>query len=174
MVGAGPIGNLVAQLARCRGAKKVLITDLSDFRLEIARKCKVDATSNPKSESLAEAAGKAFGDEGFDVAFEAVGNAAALGSAVEAVNKGGDIVVLGVFGENPRVNMSVVGDRELSLIGTLMYKHEDYEQAVELIAEGKVITEPLVTGHFPFEKYKDAYDFIDAQADKSLKVMIDM
>ena len=174
VVGAGPIGNLVAQVARCRGAKKVLITDLSDFRLGIARQCKVDATSNPKSEPLAEAAKKAFGDEGFDVAFEAVGNAAALGSAVEAINKGGDIVVLGVFGENPRVDMSVVGDRELSLIGTLMYKHEDYEQAVRLIAEGKVITEPLVTGHFPFARYKDAYDFIDAQADKSLKVMIDM
>jgi len=174
VVGAGPIGNLVAQLARCRGAKKVLITDLSDFRLGIAAKCKVDATSNPKKEPLAEAGKKAFGDEGFDVAFEAVGNAAALGSAVEAINKGGDIVVLGVFGENPRVNMSVVGDRELSLIGTLMYKHEDYLQAVRLIAEGKVITEPLVTGHFPFAKYKDAYDFIDAQGDKSLKVMIDM
>jgi threonine dehydrogenase-like Zn-dependent dehydrogenase len=70
--------------------------------------------------------------------------------------------------------MSVVGDRELSLIGTLMYKHEDYLEAVRLIAEGKVITEPLVTGHFPFEKYKDAYNFIDAQGDKSLKVMIDM
>jgi len=174
VVGAGPIGNLVAQLARCRGAKKVLITDLSDFRLEIAKQCKVDVTSNPRTEPLAEAAKKAFGDEGFDVAFEAVGNEAALGSAVDAINKGGDIVVLGVFGENPRVDMSVVGDRELSLIGTLMYKHEDYQQAVELIAEGKVITEPLVTGHFPFEKYKDAYDFIDAQGDKSLKVMIDM
>ncbi len=174
VVGAGPIGNLVAQLARCRGAKKVLITDLSDFRLKIATQCKVDATCNPKNESLAEAAKKAFGDEGFDVAFEAVGNEAALGSAIDAINKGGDIVVLGVFGESPRVDMSVVGDRELSLIGTLMYKHEDYQQAVELIAEGKVITEPLVTGHFPFEKYKDAYDFIDAQGDKSLKVMIDM
>lgn len=174
VVGAGPIGNLVAQLARCRGAKKVLITDLSDFRLEIAKQCKVDATTNPRTEPLAEAAKKAFGDEGFDVAFEAVGNEAALGSAIDAINKGGDIVVLGVFGENPRVDMSVVGDRELSLIGTLMYKHEDYQQAVELIAEGKVITDPLVTGHFPFEKYKDAYDFIDAQGDKSLKVMIDM
>lgn len=174
VVGAGPIGNLVAQLARCRGAKKVLITDLSDFRLEIARKCKIDATSNPKAEPLAKAAKAAFGDAGFDVAFEAVGNEAALGSAIDAINKGGDIVVLGVFGENPRVNMSVVGDRELSLIGTLMYKHEDYVQAVRLIADGKVITEPLVTGHFPFEKYKDAYNFIDAQGDKSLKVMIDL
>jgi len=174
VVGAGPIGNLVAQLARCRGAKKVLITDLSDFRLEIARKCKIDATSNPKAEPLAQAAKAAFGEEGFDVAFEAVGNEAALASAIDAINKGGDLVVLGVFGENPRVNMSVVGDRELSLIGTLMYKHEDYLEAVRLIAEGKVITEPLVTGHFPFEKYKDAYNFIDAQGDKSLKVMIDM
>lgn len=174
VVGAGPIGNLVAQLARCRGAKKVLITDLSDFRLDIARQCGVDVTSNPKNESLADAAVREFGEDGFDVAFEAVGVEAALGSIVEAINKGGDIVVLGVFGEHPRINMSFVGEHELRLIGTLMYKHEDYLEAVRLIAEGKVVTEPLVTGHFPFEKYKDAYDFIDAQGDKSLKVMIDL
>jgi len=55
-----------------------------------------------------------------------------------------------------------------------MYKHEDYEKAVELIACGDVITEPLVTRHFPFEQYADAYAFIDEQGDKTMKVMIDM
>jgi L-iditol 2-dehydrogenase/threonine 3-dehydrogenase len=55
-----------------------------------------------------------------------------------------------------------------------MYKHEDYVKAVELIASGEVITEPLVTKHFAFEQYEDAYKFIDEQGDKTLKVMIDL
>jgi 2-desacetyl-2-hydroxyethyl bacteriochlorophyllide A dehydrogenase len=174
VLGAGTIGNLVAQAARCRGAKKVLITDLSDFRLEKALACGVDAVCNVKSEKLADVARRVFGAEGFNVAFEAVGAEAALDDAVQNINKGGQIVVLGVFGERPRVDMSVAGDRELKLIGTLMYKHEDYEQAVQWIATGAVRTEPLLTRHFPFPQYPDAYRFIEEQGDKSLKVIIDV
>jgi 2-desacetyl-2-hydroxyethyl bacteriochlorophyllide A dehydrogenase len=174
VLGAGPIGNLVAQVVRCRGANKVLITDLSDYRLEIAQKCGIENTSNAANESLADAAKRVFADDGFQVAFEAVGVEPTMSAAVDNIEKGGDIVVLGVFGEKPRIDMSIVGDRELSLIGTLMYKHEDYEKAVELIAEAKVITEPLVTKHFPFAQYTDAYKFIEAQGDKTLKVMIDL
>ncbi|MHC4885699.1 MAG: zinc-dependent alcohol dehydrogenase [Planctomycetota bacterium] len=174
VLGAGTIGNLVAQAARCRGAKKVLITDLSDFRLEKAKSAGIDVTCNVKAESFADAVQAAFGDEGFSVAFEAVGVEASLDDAIQHIQKGGDIVVLGVFGERPRVDMSVVGDRELRLIGTLMYRQEDYEQAVEWIAGGEMVTTPLVTKHFPFAEYEDAYRFIDDQGDKTLKVVIDL
>jgi L-iditol 2-dehydrogenase len=150
------------------------VTDLSDYRLEIAGQCGIDQISNPKNETLSEASKRVFGGNGFDLALECVGVEATMSAAVEAINKGGDIVVLGVFEKKPRIDMSIVGDRELSIIGTLMYKHEDYVKAVELIAEGKVITEPLVTKHFPFNQYMDAYNFIDKQGDKSLKVVIDM
>jgi len=172
--GAGTIGNLVAQAARCRGAKKVLITDLSDFRLEKARETGVDVTCNVFTEDLAETLREAFGDEGFDVAFEAVGVEASLDDAVRNIQKGGDIVVLGVFGERPRVDMSIVGDREISLIGTLMYKQEDYLQAAKWIGEGAMSTESLVTKHFPLEEYDNAYRFIEEQGGRTLKVVIDL
>lgn len=174
VLGAGTIVNLVAQAARCRGAKRVLITDLSDFRLQKAKDVGVDAVCNVRTQSFADTVAEVFGDEGFDVAFEAVGVESSLDDAVQHLQKGGDIVVLGVFGDRPRVDMSVVGDREISLIGTLMYKQADYEQAVEWMASGQMITEPLVTKHFPFEQYEDAYRFIEAQGDKTLKVVIDM
>jgi len=172
--GAGTIGNLVAQAARCRGAAKVLITDLSDFRLGKAKEVGVDFTCNPSKEDVGVACRNAFGEAGFDVAFEAVGAEASLDDAVQNIQKGGDVVVLGVFGDRPRVDMSVVGDREISLVGTLMYKQADYEQAVEWIASGQMVTEPLVTAHFPMEEYEDAYRFIDEQGDKTLKVIIDV
>jgi 2-desacetyl-2-hydroxyethyl bacteriochlorophyllide A dehydrogenase len=174
VLGAGPIGNLIAQVARSRGAGKVLIRDLSDYRLEIARQCGLEDISNANNESMADAKRRVFGDDGYSVAFEAVGVEATMADAVDTIEKGGTIMVVGVFGEKPRIDMSVVGDRELNLVGTLMYKHEDYEKAVELIASGEVITDPLVTKHFPLEQYEDAYSYIDDQGDKTLKVMIDL
>ncbi len=174
VLGAGTIGNLVGQAARCRGAARVLISDLSEFRLSKARECGIEACCRPPGQRLEDVARETFGAAGFDVAFEAVGAESALDAAVQSIEKGGDIVVLGVFGERPRVDMSIVGDRELRLIGTLMYTQEDYEQAVRWITTDAVRTGPLVTSHFAFERYLEAYQFIEKQGDQTLKVMIDV
>lgn len=174
VAGAGTIGNLVAQVVKARGAKKVLITDLSDFRLKKAKECGIANVVNVRKEPLVAAAGRVFGKDGFDVAFECVGAEPALAGLVGGIAKGGTLVVLGVFGKKPAVDMSVVGDRELSLVGTLMYKHEDYLEAVAFIRKGAIRTEPLVTAHFPFPKYPEAYRFIETRQDRTLKVMIDL
>ena len=173
VLGAGTIGNLVAQAAQCEGAK-VLITDLSDYRMGVARQCGLAATSNANEETLAQAAARVFGKDGFDVAFECVGVEATITAAVGNIQKGGTLIIVGVFGEKPRLDLSTVQDRELNLRGTLMYQRPDYLKAVELIGSGGIITEPLVSKHFPFEQYLDAYHFIDQYGDKSMKVVIDV
>lgn len=173
VLGAGPIGNLVAQVARSEGAQ-VLITDLSAYRLDIAQRCGLNATSNAREETLAAAAGRVFGRDGFNVVFECVGVEPTITAAVETIQKGGTLVIVGVFGEKPRIDMGLVQDRELNIHGTLMYKAEDYRRAVELIASGGVITEPLMSKHFPFDAYLEAYRFIDQQGDKTMKVFIDV
>ncbi len=174
VLGAGPIGNLVAQAARCRGARKVLITDLSDFRLQKALEVGIDAVCNVGREDFAGKAREVFGEQGFEVAFEAAGVEASLDAAVQNIQKGGDIIIVGVYGGRPAVDMAVVGDRELSLIGSLMYQQNDYEQAVDWIANGQMKTDPLVTHHFSFEEYQSAYDLIDTDASRTLKVMVDL
>ena len=173
ILGAGPIGNLVAQVARCEGAN-VLVCDLSDYRLEIARACGLGQTYNAGQQTLADAAARVFGEDGFDVAFECVGVETTMTEAVENIQKGGIVIVVGVFGERPRVNLGFVQDRELSLRGTMMYKRADYERAIELIASGGIVTEPLVTRHFPLEEYLAAYRFIDEAGDETMKVVIDV
>ena len=55
-----------------------------------------------------------------------------------------------------------------------MYKREDYEEAVELIAQGRITTAPLESEHFPFERYSAAYSFIDKQGELCMKVFIDL
>ena len=174
VLGAGPIGNLVAQACRGRGARRVLITDLSDYRLEVARNVGIDVVSNAGRETLSAAADRAFGDNGFDVVFEAVGNAATMDQAITTIGKGGTIVVVGVFGTKPPVDMARVGEHELHMIGSMMYRHEDYDQAVRWIADGTLRTGPLESRHFLLERYADAYRYIEEQGDRSMKVFIDL
>jgi 2-desacetyl-2-hydroxyethyl bacteriochlorophyllide A dehydrogenase len=172
--GAGTIGNLVAQFAIARGAGKVLITDISDFRLNIARQCGITGTLNVKDIPFEDGIRSFFGEEGFQIGFEAAGVQSSLDVLMRFIEKGGNIVILGVYSQNPVVNMFYLGENELKVYGSMMYRHEDYEAAVEMIASGKIITSPLITRSFPFENYHDAYKFIEEQGDRSMKVMIDL
>ena len=174
VAGAGTIGNLVAQFAKARGARKVLITDVSNYRLEKARECGIDSTLNVLEVPFEEGIKSCFGEEGFQVGFEAAGAQATLDYLMANVEKGGDIVILGVYGKNPTVNMFYLGEHELNVFGSMMYRHEDYEEAVSMMASGQITTEPLITKHFPFGEYLEAYHYIEEQKEKSMKVMIDL
>ncbi|MCD6346347.1 MAG: alcohol dehydrogenase catalytic domain-containing protein [Bacteroidales bacterium] len=172
--GAGTVGNLVAQFAMARGANKVLITDISDFRLQKARECGIQHTLNVSTDDFVDGIRNVFGDNGYQTAFEAAGVQASLDALVANVEKGGEVVILGVYAKNPTVNMFYLGEHELNVFGSMMYRHEDYKEAAGLIASGDIITTPLVTKHFSLEEYYDAYQFIDQQGDKTMKVMIDV
>ncbi len=70
--------------------------------------------------------------------------------------------------------MSVICEHELDVKGSMMYRHEDWDQAVVWIAAGAVKTEPLVSKHFPFEKFPEAYEFIEHEGERAMKVMVDL
>jgi 2-desacetyl-2-hydroxyethyl bacteriochlorophyllide A dehydrogenase len=172
--GAGTIGNLVAQFAKARGAKKVLITDISDFRLKIAEECGIEETLNVRKTTMKESIDQFFGQEGFQVGFEAAGVQPSLDALVEDVEKGGTVVIIGVYAQNPVINMYNLGEHELDVFGSMMYLHEDYETAVKMIASGSIRTIPLITKVFPFESYPEAYQYIEAKGDHTLKVLIEL
>jgi len=172
VLGAGPIGNLTAQVARASGARAVMITDISDYRLDRARACGIDHAVDPRAQDLDQAIRRAFGPDGADLILECVGAQATINQAVENARKGTTIVVVGVFGDRPEVDLGLVQDRELSLVGTLMYQQQDYERAIDLVAGGRLNLEPLITHRFPFAQYLDAYRTIEAAQGRTMKVMI--
>ncbi len=174
VLGAGPIGNLTAQAAQALGSTSVMITDISDHRLRIARECGIDFQVHARKEDLARAIAGGFGPEGADAILECVGSGETLGQAVRLARKGTDIIIVGVFGEKTGVDIGLVQDRELRLIGTLMYKAEDYETAIELIRSGEVRLEPLITRHFPFDQYPQAYRYIETNREQTMKILIDL
>lgn len=146
----------------------------SDFRLQIAQQCGIAETTNILKETFTDAVKRVFGDEGFQVGFEAAGAQGAVTDLIAGVENGGTVIIVGVFEENPVVNMGFLGEQELNVLGSMMYKHEDYQEAVQFIAEGRIKTAPLIASNFGFDQYLDAFHFIEKQGDKSLKVMINV
>lgn len=171
--GAGTIGNLIAQFCIARGAKNVLITDVSDLRLAKARECGIKHTLNITKKTLKEAAQELFGEEGYQVGFEVAGVEVSIRSLMETIEKGSNIVVVAVFAKDPALSMFYLGEHELRLIGSMMYRHEDYLTAIDYVSKGIVNLKPLVSNRFAFEEYDDAYKFIDTHRETCMKVLID-
>jgi len=173
-LGAGPIGNLVAQVARASGARSVMITDINEYKLDKARACGLEHTINTSREDLDAAISRVLGADRADLILECVGAQATIDQAVENARKGTTIVIVGVFGEKPQVDIGLVQDRELKLVGTLMYQKADYERAIELVAQGKLNLEEMITHHFPFADYPKAYETIVGAKGDIMKVMISL
>jgi L-iditol 2-dehydrogenase len=172
VLGAGTIGSLVAQVARASGAKAVMITDINDYKLKKARACGIDFAVNTAQQDLNAAILEHFGPNRADLILECVGVQPTITQAVANARKGTTIVVVGVFGRKPEVDLGLVQDRELSLVGTLMYQKRDYERAIELVAGGKLCLDKMITHHFPFGEYMKAYETINAAQGNIMKVLI--
>ncbi len=174
VIGAGPIGNLVAQVALGMGAAKVMITDVSDYRLDLAKKCGIDAVYNTVRIDFGEAMVDAFGSDKADVIYECAGNDVTMGQAIKYARKGSSIILVAVYASMANIDLAVLNDHELDLNTTMMYRHEDYLKGIELIAAGKIHLKMLQSKVFPFRRYLDAYQFIDQNRETTMKVLIDV
>ena len=174
VLGAGTIGNLVAQAAKGMGAKSVMITDVSEYRLDMARRCGIEHCVNTVSINIGDMILEKFGPRKADLIFECVGSDVTIGQALSCARKGTDIIVVGVFPDKMTIDLGLLQDRELRMIGTLMYQRNDYEKAIELVKTIKIKLKPLITDHFPFSDYLKAYEYIERQKDRVMKVMIDL
>lgn len=174
VLGAGPIGILVAQAAKGLGAESVLITDVSDIRLEKAKDCGADFCVNTKSVDFGTALTDAFGSDKADVIYDCAGNNITMGQAIRYARKGSTIILVAVFAGLAEVDLAVLNDHELDLNTTMMYRNEDYLEAIELVRTEKVHLKPLISKHFAFRDYAEAYRYIDANRETTMKVIIDV
>ena len=82
--------------------------------------------------------------------------------------------MVAVFGKLATVDLAVLNDHELDLNTTMMYRHEDYVDAIRLVSEGKIQLKPLMSSHFAFLDYQKAYEYIDDNRETTMKVLIDV
>lgn len=172
ILGCGPIGILLAQSCKALGAAQVLITDVSDYRLELAEKCGVDFAVNTRERDFGEVMEECFGADKADVIYDCAGNDITMGQAIRCARKGSTIILVAVFDRMANVDLAVLNDHELDLNTSMMYRHEDYLDAIRLVGERKIQLKPLMSRHFAFRDYKKAYEYIDANREKTMKVLI--
>mgnify|MGYP003762212527 CR=1 FL=1 len=174
VIGAGPIGILLVQTLKAKGARKVMVTDISDYRLELAQKCNADFVINTKNEDFKEAMLRCFGPDKADIIYDCAGNNITMGQAIRHSRKGSIIVLVAVFDGMATVDLATLNDKELDLYTSMMYRHEDYLEAIELVEAGKVNLKPLMSKHFAFRDWEKAYEYIDNNYETTMKVLIDV
>jgi 2-desacetyl-2-hydroxyethyl bacteriochlorophyllide A dehydrogenase len=170
--GAGAIGLLILQVARAVEAGEVFVTDIRDARLNAANSFGASGAINSlKANAVEEILARTNG-LGVQRAFEAVGLETTLTQALQSLQKGGKAVLVGLF-ENERVGVpaNVFVQKEISLTGSQGY-HWDFQRAIELVREGKVNLEKMITHKFQFEKAQQAFEALLDSGQDAIKVVI--
>lgn len=157
VLGAGTIGLLMAQVARAYGAAQVEVIDLLESRRKLAQQLGLVAAGAMQQR--------------YEVVFECVGVGSALEAAIQQVSKGGQIVVVGVYGKPVTLTAGLIQDWEIGLKGSLMYTFQDYREAIRLLATGWVQVEPLITHRFAMDQVEEAFTAA-LDRETALKVML--
>jgi len=173
VIGSGPMGLQTLQVAHAWRIPIIIATDIVDGKLAKASKLGATYAINVSQITLADFFVAEFGKPNpMDLVMECVGTEATLSQAIESVKKGGQIVIVGVPPTDPKIRLSWVQDRELELLGTLMYTRSDFEEARDLIATGRVQTDPLISARYPLERVGEAMDELLTQPENNVKTLI--
>lgn len=161
ITGMGPIGLFAVAVAKAMGAKRVIGTEVSPYRIDLAHKIGVDRVINPSVEPIDEILREEAPD-GFDVTLEMSGHPTALPLAIKQTRLGGRISCLGVFKDNEQsVSMNEIIFKGLTVQGIVGRRlWETWDQMGELLASGKLDVRPVVTHVMPFHQFDEAMNLM--------------
>jgi 2-desacetyl-2-hydroxyethyl bacteriochlorophyllide A dehydrogenase len=170
--GAGAIGLLILQVARAAGAGEVYITDIRESRLDAALKFGAAKAFNSSKCNPVEEILKLTNGIGVQCAFEAVGLEITLNQVLQVLKKGGGAVLVGLF-ENKNVALpaNVFVQKEISLTGSQGY-HWDFQRGIELIQQGKIDLEKMITHEFHLEQIQQAFETLLNPDKGAIKVVM--
>jgi threonine 3-dehydrogenase len=157
VTGAGPIGIMGALVARKVGARKVVITDISPYRVELARRIGIEHAIDPDDEDLCSVMRRLGMTEGFDVGLEMSGSAVAMRDMIEAMNNGGKIALLGIAPAEFAVDWNKIIFKMLNVKG--IYGREMYETWYKMIAliQSGLDLSGLITHRIGIDEYKTGF-----------------
>ena len=158
ITGAGPIGLMAAVVVRQVGARYVVITDVNEYRLDVARKMGVSYAVNPRERPLADVMKHLGMTEGFDVGLEMSGNESAFRDLIQAMNNGGRVAILGIPSVPIAVDWSQVIFKGLVLKG--VYGREMFETWYKMAAllQAGMNVSPVLTHRFPAARFQEAFE----------------
>ena len=162
ITGAGLIGTMATAIARFAGAKNVVVTDLSDYRLDIAKKMGATITVNAKKGETVQGAMEKLGMRGFDVGLEMSGSPIAFRDMVANMYNGSKIAQLGILPPTTTVDWSEIIFKALTIKG--IYGREMWEtwyKMQQMLISGLDLS-PVITHHFPIAEFQQGFDVMES------------
>jgi (R,R)-butanediol dehydrogenase / meso-butanediol dehydrogenase / diacetyl reductase len=169
VVGAGPIGLLVARVAAADGAD-VLVLELDSRRRAVAQRLGLTAV-NPSDEDVGEVVAEWTSGAGAAVAFEVSGSAAGVRMATDVLATRGRLVMVAIHPVPREVDLFRLFWRELTIVGARVYERKDFERAVDLVAGGHVPADILISRVVPLSRVNEAFDALERGGE--VKVLVD-
>lgn len=160
ITGAGPIGMMATAISKHIGAKNIVVTDMNEYRLGLAKQLGATQTVNVRTDKLEDIYHALGMEAGFDVGLEVSGNMDAFRSMIAHMYPGGHIAILGIPPEPGVIDWHQVIFKELTLKG--IYGREMFEtwyKMLSLLQRGLDVS-PVITHNFPVEKYQEAFDVV--------------
>jgi 2-desacetyl-2-hydroxyethyl bacteriochlorophyllide A dehydrogenase len=169
VVGGGPVGLLVAIVARAAGAE-VVVLELDARRRRVAEQIGL-ATLDPATDDVAAHVAAWTGGAGAAVAFEVSGSAAGVGVATQVLAVRGRLVMVAIHSTPREVDLFRVFWRELTILGARVYQRPDFERAVELVASGAIPAQALISQVYPIARAAEAFTALESGG--VVKVLVD-
>ena len=171
ITGAGPIGIMAAAIARHVGARHVVITDVNEYRMELARKLGITNVVDARREQLSDIMRRLKMTEGFDVGLEMSGNAKAFNDMISAVKMGAKIALLGILPPNTMIPWNQVIFKALFLKG--VYGREMFETWYKMCAmlTSGLDIKSIITHRFPAARFKEGFEIMSSG--NSGKIILD-
>ena len=171
VLGGGPIGALIALVAKAAGAS-VIASEINPHRVRGLTALGIE-TVNPREIDLPKFVEERTGGAGADVVFEVTGHPSGIEMATKLPRTRGRIVAVGIFSEPPKVDLFRFFWRELKLIGARVYEREDYEHAIRIAASGTLPLDGLISDTVPMTGLRDALDRMASGDGNVMKILVD-
>ena len=176
VMGCGTIGLLSAQLSAMMGAAKVIVSDLSPFKLELALRLGINHAINPAHDDLEAQIQDLTDGLGVDVVIIAAGVSSLLPQAINLLRRGGRVVVFSPFDHHNMVNVDAgrFFRDEISVIGTYSLSPYEMPEAIEILRLNKINVDDMITHHYPLSQLTEAIEFAANPANDVLKIIMKM
>ncbi|MCY3834595.1 MAG: alcohol dehydrogenase catalytic domain-containing protein [Chloroflexi bacterium] len=172
VLGAGAQGIFAVQLARLAGAKLIAVSETVPHRLAVAKNLGATHAINAGHENVVEAVLALTDGDGVDLVIEAAGKAVARQQTTQLLRPGGTAIFLALGAEPSPIDFMSVVPRELHLRGTQCYTDADFALAIQLLANGEIIVDPLIT-KIPLEEGAAAFENLAGNPGEMIKVILE-
>ena len=171
IIGGGPIGLLVAHVARAAGAN-VLVSDINDYRLELAKKAGFD-TNDGKIYNLENIVHEKYGQIGADIVFECAGVQPAIEESLNICRSKGQIIIVAAHKDPRSIDLFKIHLKEISIRGIKVYNFRDYQAAIGLMSNGSIDSQLFISHIIKLENFVEGIELMRG-GKNAMKILIDL